>query len=160
MKLYHGSIEKVTTLLLHKCRSNTDFGKGFYTTTDFDQAYRWAVIQKKRSSTENAVVSEYAIDEKVFTNCDFSIYVFSGATEEWLRFILANRNGIKTKSYDIINGPVANDNLYATLLLFEQGTLSVANAIEKLKTYTLVNQVSFHTPKALQQLTFIESYLR
>ena len=42
MKLYHGSTVTVKNPSLRLGRKNTDFGKGFYTTTDFDQAARWA----------------------------------------------------------------------------------------------------------------------
>lgn len=160
MKLYHGSIQEVEIPLLRKCRKNTDFGRGFYTTTDLVQASRWAKIKQQRSKSAEAVVSVYTIDEAIFNDPAFAVFSFVGATEEWLHFVLANRNGMPTKPYDIINGPVANDNLYATLLLFEQGTFSVDNAIEKLKTYTLVNQISFHSEKVLKELLFEQSYLK
>lgn len=160
MQLYHGSSEKVKTPLLHKCRRNTDFGKGFYTTTDLAQATRWARIQQKRANAAKPIVSVYDLADTIFTHPDFSVYVFTSATEEWLRWVVANRNGIPTPTYDIITGPVANDNLYATLLLFEQGTFSVAQTIEKLQTYNLANQISFHTEKALAQLIFTKSYTK
>lgn len=40
MKLYHGSIVTVRKPNLRQGRPNTDYGKGFYTTVDFDQAAR------------------------------------------------------------------------------------------------------------------------
>ena len=83
---------------------------------------------------------------------------FKGVSEEWLDFIYANRNGYKTDFFDIVLGPVANDNLYATLQVFEQGIITKVQAIERLKTHTLVDQVSFHSPKALELLLFIKSY--
>jgi hypothetical protein len=55
-------------------------------------------------------------------------------------------------------GPVANDSLYATLLLFEQGILSAEAAIEQLKTHTLFDQISFHTEKAIALLNFSQVY--
>ena len=36
MKLYHGSSVVVRKPLIARGRKTTDFGKGFYTTTDFD----------------------------------------------------------------------------------------------------------------------------
>ena len=38
MKLYHGSTVAVRRPNIHKGRKATDFGKGFYTTTSFEQA--------------------------------------------------------------------------------------------------------------------------
>jgi hypothetical protein len=36
MKLYHGSTGKIKKPILTKSRTNTDFGKGFYTTTSME----------------------------------------------------------------------------------------------------------------------------
>lgn len=63
MKLYHGSTLTVKHPSLRFGRANTDFGKGFYTTTDYDQAVRWAQIRQKRAGSVNAVVSVYEIDD-------------------------------------------------------------------------------------------------
>ena len=38
MKIYHGSNQKVATPSILIGRKNLDFGCGFYTTSDFDQA--------------------------------------------------------------------------------------------------------------------------
>ena len=54
---------------------------------------------------------------------------------------------------------VANDNLYATISLYENGELSAEAAVVQLKTHVLFNQVSFHTDKALSQLDFVESII-
>ena len=61
--------------------------------------------------------------------------------------------------YDIVLGPVANDNLYATISLYENAELSAEAAVVQLKTHVLFNQVSFHTDKALLQLRFVESII-
>jgi hypothetical protein len=37
-----------------------------------------------------------------------------------------------SEPYDMVMGPVANDSLYATLLLYEQGVLSVEATIAQL----------------------------
>ena len=47
MKLYHGSSVVVRKPLIARGRKTTDFGKGFYTTTDFEQAARWARIKRE-----------------------------------------------------------------------------------------------------------------
>lgn len=57
----------------------------------------------------------------------------------------------------MVMGPVANDKLYATLLLYEQGTLTAGATIEQLKTHALFDQLSFHSTEALKELRFLSS---
>lgn len=75
MKLYHGSTLIVRNPSLRPGRANADFGKGFYTTSNIEQAVRWANIKKQRENAEKAIVSVYDFDlvlgpvanDKVFT---------------------------------------------------------------------------------------------
>lgn len=157
MKLYHGSIVSVKNPNLRQGRPNTDYGKGFYTTVDFDQAARWARIRRDRAGGGNAVVSVYEVDDDLLQKKDFRIMEYNGATKEWLDFVVANRRYAPLHDYDIVLGPVANDSLYATISLYENGELSAEAAVVQLMTHVLFNQVSFHTEKVLTQLRFIES---
>ena len=54
MKLYHGSTVTVKKTNLRQGRENTDYGKGFYTTIDFEQAARWARIRQERAGRGKA----------------------------------------------------------------------------------------------------------
>ncbi len=157
MKLYHGSIVTVKRPSLRPGRANTDFGKGFYTTTDFEQAARWANIRRERARSEVAVVTVYEIDDDLLQRNDLNVMEYNGATEEWLNFVVANRRSAPLHNYDLVLGPVANDNLYATISMYENGQLSAEAAIVQLKTHVLYNQVSFHTNNALSQIHFVES---
>ena len=159
MKLYHGSIVSVKNPSLRQGRPNTDYGKGFYTTVDFDQAARWARIRRDRAGDGNAVVSVYEVDDMLLQKEDFRIMEYNEATKEWLDFVVANRRYAPLHDYDIVLGPVANDNLYATISLYENGELSAEAAVVQLKTHVLFNQVSFHTEKVLAQLRFVESIM-
>ena len=144
MKLYHGSTVSVKNPNLHQGRPNTDYGKGFYTTVDFDQAVRWARIRRERAGGGSAVVSVYEDDDDLLQKKDFRIMEYNGATKEWLDFVVDNRRYAPLHEYDIVLGPVANDNLYATISLYENGELSAEAAVVQLKTHVLFNQVSFH----------------
>jgi hypothetical protein len=158
MNLYHGSfIPDIKQPKLSKCRQKTDFGKGFYTTTSFEQAKKWAILRRNRFHAGQAYVSEYAIDDAVLSSREYKIKYFDGVTKEWLDFVFNNRRGLASEKFDMVMGPVANDSLYATLLLYEQGVLSAEAAITQLKTYTLFDQLSFHTPKALATIRFIKT---
>ena len=157
MKLYHGSVVTVKNPSIRQGRSNTDFGKGFYTTIDFEQAARWARIRRERAGSSAAIVSAYSVDDNLLQRDDLHIMAYNGATVEWLDFVVANRRNAPLHNYDIVLGPVANDNLYATISLYENGELSAEAAIVQLKTHVLFNQVSFHIPAAISHLRFEET---
>ena len=48
MRLYHWSTFVVKEPNLELLKNKTDFGKGFYTTTNLEQAQKWVEIKKKR----------------------------------------------------------------------------------------------------------------
>ena len=75
-----------------------------------------------------------------------------------MTFVMRNRTerGF-THDYDIVYGPVADDNVYTQFTLYEGGIISVPTLIQELKTYKLVDQYLFHTEKSLTALKFIES---
>lgn len=156
MKLYHGSTVIVKHTSVQKGRKATDFGKGFYTTTNLEQAQKWALLKKNREQSEKAVVSVYEVPDNIFDR-EFSVLRFTGATKEWLEFVVNNRRGKDVEKYDLVMGPVANDQLYATIRLYEQGVITADAAIEMPKTHKLFNQLSFHTERVASLLQFVES---
>ena len=141
---------------MQKGRKATDFGKGFYTTTNLEQAQKWALLKKNREQSEKAVVSVYEVPDNIFDR-EFSVLRFTGATKEWLEFVVNNRRGKDVEKYDLVMGPVANDQLYATIRLYEQGVITADAAIEMPKTHKLFNQLSFHTERVASLLQFVES---
>ena len=156
MKLYHGSTVIVKSPNILRGRKATDFGKGFYTTTNFEQAKKWAILKQNREQSKKAVVSIYEIPDNIL-NREFSVLWFEGATKEWLEFVVNNRKGKGKNRYDLIMGPVANDQLYATIRLYEQGVITADAAIEMLKTHKLFDQLSFHSEMVVSLLKFVES---
>ena len=155
MRLYHGSTVVVKRPNIQRGRKATDFGKGFYTTTSLEQAMKWAVLKKNREQAERAIVSVYEVPDDILDR-SFEVLCFSGATKEWLDFVVNNRRGKETQKYDLVMGPVANDQLYATIRLYEQGIIAADAAIEMLKTHKLFNQLSFHSKKVASLLKFVE----
>ena len=157
MKLYHGSTVAVRKPSLRPGRPNADFGKGFYTTSNPEQAERWAHIKQEREEAPRAVVSVYEFDETLLVNPDWNIRHFSGADEAWLYFVTDCRKS-RGHDFDLVLGPVANDKVFTTVNLFESGVLSAEAAILQLKAYKTYDQLSFHTAKAIGALRFVESY--
>lgn len=64
--------------------------------------------------------------------------------------------------YDVVIGPVADDNTMETVQLYIANILTAAEAVERLRYSKVNNQVSFHTQKALGYLKMIRrsSYAR
>ena len=157
MKLYHGSIVAVRKPSLLPGRPNADFGKGFYTTSNVEQAVRWANIKKERENANRAVVSVYEFDEALLNNVEWNIRHFNGADESWLYFVADCRKG-RTHNYDLVLGPVANDKVFTTVNLFESGVLDAQAAILQLKAYKTYDQVFFHSERAIKELKFLDSF--
>lgn len=161
LKVYHGSTFIVKEPDLTILNNRTDFGKGFYTTTDIKQAQKWAKIKKKRLNKlheNDDEIKEYVNVYDFKRDNSLSILEFEEATEEWLKFVFRNRQSNElVHQYDIVFGPVANDNLYQVLTGYEDGIYSVEETVKRLKTYLLSNQISFHTLKSLKTLEYIET---
>lgn len=157
MKLYHGSTVIVRRPSLRHGRANADFGKGFYTTGNLEQAVRWANIKKEREGASRAIVSAYEFDESVMELSEVNVRRFYGADEPWLYFVADCRKSRK-HTFDIVQGPVANDKVFTTVNLFESGVLDAQAAILQLRAYKTYDQLSFHTQKVIDTLSFVESF--
>lgn len=160
MQLYHGSTELIKYPKILEQQRLLDFGKGFYTTTNKEQAERWAAIKQKRTSrTAKAIITVYELDENLLNSEILKVKIFTQANEAWLDFVIHNRNIESGTNYDIVIGPVANDTLYQTFILYEAGILTKKETIARLKVHPLFDQLSFNTQKALEYLKYIRSYM-
>lgn len=157
MKLYHGSTMVVRKPNVKRGRKRTDFGRGFYLTTNFEQARGWALLKQQREISTKAVVSVFEFDEAILNSSSYNVLTYNGPTEEWLNFVVKNRKTGTAHNYDYVMGPVANDQLYATIAMYERGSLTVEAAIVQLKSHVLFNQLSCHNTKAITNLKFIEA---
>ncbi len=156
MILYHGSTDLVGSPEIRKGEVFLDFGAGFYTTTSYEQAERWARIKMRRNNVATGFVSVYEFDlDKALE--ELQIKRFESADEEWLNFVVRNRRGDNSDSQaDMHIGPVADDNVYQSIRLFETGAYDAEYTVKKLKTEVLHDQWAFHTEKILEYLTFVE----
>ena len=134
-----------------------DFGEGFYTTENEGQAKDFAVkVCERRSPSLHSIVNCYEFEGEL---TDFSVLKFDAPDGNWLDFVVERRKGIPwRKTCDIIVGPVANDDVFGTIILYEAGQLDKESAIKKFKVKMLYNQVVFCNDCALNRLTFIKSY--
>ena len=156
MKVYHGSLEVVEHPMILPPNRTLDYGKGFYTTTSEKQAKEWVERRMTESHSSYGYLNIYDFEDQKLQ--EFKSLVFKEPTEEWAKFVLANRtNKNFTHEYDIVYGPVANDRVYLQFGLYEAGAISIETLIRELKTYKLVDQYLFHTEKALTALNFIKA---
>jgi hypothetical protein len=149
MILYHGSNVIVEQPKILQGERMLDFGIGFYTTSNKEQAARWAARVAERRESKDEIITMYDFDAES-AECELSIIRFDDPNDEWLDFVCDNRMGRNsTMHYDLVFGPVANDQVFATIVLYEQGLLRRDAAIETLRVQKLYDQILFHTEKSL-----------
>ena len=155
MIIYHGSNVTVEEPKILTPNRYLDFGAGFYTTTNYDQALNFSGKVTMRKKCGRSTVNIYELDESIFDNVN--VLNFESADEAWLDFVSDNRSGIdRTAGYDLICGPVADDDVYQTFILYSTGVYTKEQTIEALKIKKLYNQYVFTTDRALSFLTFKE----
>lgn len=154
MILYHGSNMIVERPVLVKHNRFLDFGNGFYTTTNSLQAENFA---KKVATTRGGkpIVNMYEIDDSKIDGI-IKIKRFFLPDGDWLDFVFANRNGIYNgEKYDLIIGAVADDDVYRTLQVYNDGLITREQAIEALKIKKLYDQYVFSSEKSVSMLKYI-----
>ena len=154
MILYHGSNVIVDQPKLIRQNRYLDFGFGFYTTTNREQAVNFAQKVTDRRKMGEATLNIYSVNEAVaFQEC--KVLQFDSPDEAWLDFVAANRQGTyQGEKYDLIYGAVANDDVYRTIALYMTGVLGKEQTLSSLKIRKLFNQLVFATEKSLQYLKF------
>lgn len=163
MILYHGTNLCIDKIELSVCRPNKDFGKGFYLTTIQNQAIKMAMRVSSIYGGE-PIVNSYFFDEKNLKNPKLNIRVFDKPSVEWALFVTNNRNKILSgehnidSKYDIVVGPVADDDLSLLFRQFTNGFIDETALKKGMEFRKLTDQYSFHTDKAIEFLTKMGDY--
>ena len=84
------------------------------------------------------------------------ILKFDGMTDEWLDFIANCRNG-EIHSYDIVEGPMANDTVWNYVNDFLTGRITRKQFWVLAEFKYPTHQISFHTLAALNCLSYERS---
>lgn len=144
MILYHASKEVVSFPEIRKAKYTKDFSWGFYCTKNLEQAVRWA-----NRGEGNPVVNryQYVPDNKL------RVLKFDGMTDEWLDFIAKCRSG-EIHSYDIVEGPMANDTVWNYVNDYMAGRITRRQFWVLAEFRHPTHQISFHTLSALECLIF------
>lgn len=166
MRLYHGSNTKINSINLAMCRPYKDFGTGFYLTDIKEQAEKMA-IRVSKIYGGNPIVNIFEIpddfrDITILNIKDFGLQT----TEEWAKFVMNNRNrkfdDIKNmlcnrdNKYDIVIGPVADDNMALLFRQYENEIIDFSALIKGLIYKKVSSQYSFHTQRSIKLLKRVE----
>lgn len=153
MILYHSSSEIVQHPDIAHSRLYLDFGKGFYLTSIYEQARRYAQRFLRRGRT--AWLNTY---ELLFNSDDWKTLRFESYDMQWLDFISACRAGTDTTDYDLVIGGIANDRVILTLDRYFAGELTQEQALGLLKYEKPNIQYCIRSEKILKEcLTYIRS---
>lgn len=148
MKLFHGTNIVVKSPEIRVAGYNKDFGFGFYCTNLERQAQRWAISKR---NPHIVCVYEFEPDSSL------NVKVFPEMSDEWLDFVAACRHG-ESHPYDIVEGPMADDEVWDYVEDFLSGRISREAfwALAKFKKPT--HQILFCTDRALTTLTYQSHY--
>jgi hypothetical protein len=119
--LYHGtdneSARKIisTGVDLSLCNPLTDFGRGFYTTTNLEQAKTWAILKADKIRARNPVaigtVIELRVNRTWLGALDSLAFVREAPETGWADLVRFCRGGGEPHrtggNYEVVYGPVA-----------------------------------------------------
>jgi hypothetical protein len=178
-ELFHGSNQTVVFPDSHHIEDgdvirahHRDFGMGFYLHFDRNGADEWAgvVIAIKRAG--KPTINRYSFKYR----SDLLIYSFDKNNEkdlyDWLDYVLWNRgyteltprNPLGTKEYDIVIGPIANNEYGKSIQLLTDGDIPGDTLEEQKRNFIKGNfllidrlgeQLCFKTKKAERTLQLI-----
>ena len=160
MKLYHGSYMAIENIDFSFCRRNRDFGRAFYVTKFREQAEYWAERKGKDNNCEG-VVTEFDFDEDTFEVAELKVLRFADYCAEWLDFVVMNRKNKNNKpahDYDIVEGPVADDDITKRVDNYLHGEITKEQFLIDL-THKPSHQIAFCTTLSLQELELDKFYI-
>ena len=124
MILYHGSNVIIENIDLTRSKPNKDFGKGFYLSSDEEQAFHMAALK-------SAILGGEPI---VFANRN-------------------SKNGNAVFQYDIVYGPIANDKVGLQIKKLEDKSIDIQEFLHRLKYMKGITfQYYFGTEKSIHLL--------
>lgn len=162
MRLYHGSNIVIDSINLAMCRPYKDFGRGFYLTDIREQAEKMA-IRVSKIYGGSSVVNTFEIQDDFRKIDGIKVKDFGlETTEEWAKFVMNNRNRTftdvkdilcnKDNKYDIVIGPVADDNMALLFRQYENEIIDFETLLKGMIYKKTSSQYSFHTEKSIKLL--------
>lgn len=154
MKLYHSSNVVVQQPDTNHSRKFLDFGCGFYLTSIYDQAVRYAQRFKRRGQQAWLNAYEFTLDNET----QWKIIRFEAYDAQWLDFVAQCRDGKEVGDYDMVIGGIANDRVILTLDRYFANEISQEEALGLLRFEKPNIQYCIRSERMLQAcLTYVES---
>ncbi len=177
--LFHGTNTLFSEIDLGKTSVTSDFGGGFYLTNILEQAVEWA--GKKRriqfdgdlsvwEYLKSAYVLKYELSFDELKKYNMNMKVFAGYDREWLDAILLGRRHLDKddrevedvsnllSEYDIIAGPMADNNLNAKLNKYARHPYDRNILLDEIKMVKENYQIVFKTKKSLNALKELNKF--
>lgn len=159
--IYHGSDNIIDNPSHEGGRKFSDFGIGFYATTNIEMAKSWATRRKDKP----AYVNKYMFNVDGLNSLTFDLDI------HWILFIAYNRGLILNKEikdilnnkyddinkYDVIIGPTADDRMFDTLNLFFNNNITIDHCINALNSMDLDIQYNIRTKTGIDAVAFSSS---
>ena len=154
MILYHGSNKPIDNIDLSQRKKFKDFGQGFYTAHLKDQAFYWSRrIADRFGGVPTVTEFEFDLDAAIVAG--LNVKVFDKPDKEWALFVMANRrqDGEEFRhDYDIVIGPVANDNMARLFGLYDMEIIDLDAVVAGLIYKDLNSQYFFATEESLKYI--------
>lgn len=154
MILYHTSYTEIPQPDLLHSRPRLDFGVGFYLTPLRAQAERYGERFIRRG--QKAIMNIYEFEE--CSEC--TLKVFSAYDGEWLDYITACRKGLPHEQYDIIEGGIADDQVFDTIDLYFTGIFTREQALGELREKKPNHQICITSQAVLDKYLHFKSSQR
>lgn len=175
--VYHGTISIHKDSLLsgidvNKGYYSADFGQGFYTTGNYEQALRLSKDRAKAYCKLNKtilvypMVITYNINKSELNSNEYKGLIFDFPDSKWKEFIYNNRVGkdfVVSKyhnlnhKYDYVYGCVADSNITDMTKQIRSKQITYGAFVDDLKPLKseYYNQLSFHSLKSINILDFL-----
>lgn len=157
IRLYHGTDDNALNNIreigvrLNATRVNSDFGRGFYLTTNLEQAKDWADYRVRTGNRGRdgqpmvaPVVLQYYVDRDFLADLAVSIFTLPDANSDYWDFVRHCRvsraldhfrSGVKNKrNFDVVVGPVSKNRRQRSIYQgYDQWSLHTVRALRALK---------------------------
>ena len=153
MILYHSSNIIVEQPDTQHSRKYLDFGKGFYLTSIYEQAEKYAQRFKRRG--QQAWLNTYELTNNIE---NWNVIHFEAYDSQWLDFVSRCRSGEDVGNYDMVIGGIANDRVIITLDRYFAGEISQDETLGLLRFEKPNIQYCIRSEQMLNDcLTYIKS---
>ncbi|MCK4258853.1 MAG: DUF3990 domain-containing protein [Halanaerobiales bacterium] len=160
--IYHGSTtefqKSLKTIRINVSRKDLDFGQGFYTTSNKNQAIEWA--QGKSTSRHKPLLLTYKVNFDIIKELKGNF--FDLPNEEWAKLIYKNRveTTDQLAEFDYIYGHLADGFMFKLLEEIKNGSKNFNDfkreIIPENCNFFYYDQLVLKTKRSIEMLTLIK----